>query len=177
MLISIGISYAYFDAVDKEQNNVNVIVQGKTACIDVTLKGEEINTLTYNYPIEDNFATKNIKPIRLTIKNNCNDKEEIDYSLIITSLKENDKYIPTNSIKIKVNKNSDELIKPSKLSRVKELQESTTKTLLENKLKEEYSSYTKESRVIEKGTIGQSQEITYETYLWIDYNAGNETQG
>ncbi len=182
-------SYAYFDAVDKENDSATVNIGGKTACISVTLNGEPVKSLTYNYPITDDFAvgeTPNVTPIEVTIKNTCTDGEAIDYSVILTALSNGDNnYISPENIKIKVSKeNSSEnndFINTQLLNGVSKLNEnSTTKNLLEKKLNEfdggTYETYTKNFYVIDTGKIEANATITYKTYLWISYEATTDIQ-
>ena len=178
--MGIGVSYAYINVLGSG-NSVTTLIGGKTACMEVTITDEGEVGLTYNYPIEDNFAKENIKPIKVTLRNTC--EEEIDYSLIITALRNSSsEYIGTNLIKGKIDKKvnngtKEEIISSVNISSIKELKESETKTLLEKELNKKYSGYEKESRVIEKSKIGGKTTIEYEEYIWIDYSAGNETQG
>ena len=179
LLSGIGITYAYISAIDQSKKSAVAVVGGKTACIDVsleTLNESELNGLAYNYPITDEYAKENIIPTKLKISNKCSE-EELDYTLILTSLKDSDKYIPSSLIKIKLDKEESELIEPVKLSKIKDLGEGTTKTILETELNKTYSQYTKESKVLDKDKIEPSSSITYETYLWIDYEADNSIAG
>ncbi len=185
---SLGISYAYFNAVDSNKRTANVILKGKTGCIDVSLTENEVE-LQYNYPITDEYAIDNVKPITITIKNNCS-TDDVDYSLVITTLSnyededENNPNIPASKIKTKIDKNNETLIETNFLNEINKLKDNTTtKTLIDNKLNNmnETKGYShKNTYVIDKEKITKNDTITYEIYMWIDYNEGginNSTKG
>ncbi len=175
-------SYAYFDAVDKNNNNATVNIGGKTACIDVEVSGNTINNLTYNYPITDDFALQNnhVTPIEVTVTNTCTEGDAIDYSIILTALSTGTNYIPDSKIKVKVDKvigstSPENVISTKMLNTMTSLPNGTTKTLLEQKINDlenkKYSSYTKSSYVIEAGKVENGKPVKYKTYLWIDSTA------
>lgn len=176
-------SYAYFDAVDKENDSATVNIGGKTACISVTLSGEPVTSLTYNYPISDTFALENghVTPIDVTITNTCTDGDSIDYSVILTALSNGDSYISADKIKVKVSKSTNsngetEVVSTQLLNSLNKLnEETTTYTLLKKKLDEleskKYAEYQKGSYIVDTGKISHGDTIVYKTYLWIDYKA------
>ncbi len=199
LISAVTVSYAFINVVSESDNSANTTVSGKTECIDITLENADKDTtysLTYNYPITDTFATtnSNVKPIKVTVTNNCTTAQNsnpIDYTVVLTTLADkasSDTYIPASKIKVKVVKQSSNgtpLIDTSLLNAVNTLTEgSTTKNILETKLSQEKtkepSKFTEsyyEHYVLDKSTIASNTSITYETYLWIDYNAGTDIEG
>ncbi len=179
---SLGISYAYFNAVDSNKTTANVILKGKTGCIDVSLTENKVE-LQYNYPITDEYAMDNVNPITITIKNNCSN-DDVDYSLVITTLSnyededEENLNIPASKIKTKIDKNNETLIETNFLNEINKLKDNTTtKKLIDNKLNsmDETKDYNyKNTYVIDKEKITKDSTITYEIYMWIDYNEGGE---
>lgn len=189
LISAVTVSYAYINVVSESNNSANTTVSGKTECVNISLENVDSTTysLTYNYPITDTFAASNVKPIKVKITNSCAaGQSAIDYTVVLTTLADkasSDTYIPASKIKVKVDKqigsnNKANMITTSLLNKVKLLPDnSTTKTILNNKLADKKFTETYyEHYVLEKGQIASNTSITYETYLWIDYNEGNENE-
>ncbi len=186
MLISIGISYAYFDALDQSKKSAITIVGGKTACIDVDIETPSdsgINILPYNYPITDTYALQKIKPIEVTITNKCKEtQEDIKYTLTLTTLADSsvnqikDFQIKTKVLK-KVNNGSETIVKDtSLLNKINKVKTENVVELLNNKISENESTKgydTKNSYVLDVGDVASNTTNVYNVYLWIDYYEGN----
>ena len=102
--MSISVSYAYISSsVGKSSSKTDIY--GKTECIDVDVTSE-VPELTYKYPIEDNFAVGNVKPVKITLHNTCEEEQSpLNYSVIITTFADSqtsNTYIPTSKIKTKI---------------------------------------------------------------------------
>lgn len=192
LISAVTVSYAYINAVSSTANSANTTVSGKTECVNISLADLDATySLTYNYPITDDFAltNSNVKPIRVKITNNCTAAQNasaIDYTIVLTTLADvqnSNNYIPASKIKTKVDKQINTnaktvLIATNLLNKINTLPgTSTTKSLLDNKITEKkLTEKYYEHYVLEKGTIANQTSITYETYLWIDYTEGGQNE-
>ena len=184
-------SYAYVSLLNNEEKEANASITGKTDCIDIELSDNNPSGLTYNYPITDTFATtgENIKPVTITLTNRCTEAtKSVNYSVILTSLaKSAESYITDEKIKVMVKKGSANLIETKYLSELTSIGSGkSTYNLLMKKLDAEGSNTkaydTKKPYLIESGSLGTGDSVSYSAYLWIDYNEGstnanNSTKG
>ena len=183
ILTGITVAYAYFKVETTHSetlSNINVTMD----CVDIAYSETGTIDLDYNYPITDTYAMANVKPVTVTVTNNCTaNTENVNYTLAITSLSDGttENYIQDNQIRMNVAKkagNSSEttLINTTYLSNLTTLTTGNAYTYLNSDLASRpgVTSYTtRKSYVIDTGSIGNGIINTYKIYLWVDYYEGD----
>ena len=185
LLSGIGIAYAYISALDQSKKSAVAVVGGKTACIDVSLDAvneNKLDTLTYNYPITDAYASSNVKPVEITVTNKCTD-DAVDYALALTTLSStDDNYITNDKIRFSIKKqigseSEKEFKKSNYLSNMVVLDSGVTYNLLntnlsQNTLTKDFTN--KVTNILDKQVVEPNSEIKYKVYMWIDYYEGDQ---
>jgi hypothetical protein len=150
----IGIAYAYM-RINKEQATADKIL---TTCLDLEM-AEITNAidLQYAYPLTD-IAGETTEPYTFKITNKC--YEALDYSVYLEVL-DSDNRITSNNIAIKFDDDNKALLNSY----------TNVKT---NDTNDEHIGV--ESYVLKTGTLSAKDSVTYNLRLWLDKDAGNDTQ-
>ncbi len=183
-LLGIASSYAYYKLnVEDSKSKTNVKIE--TDCIDVSFEDqtEQVNELSYKYPITDEFALSEngVKPITLKVKNNCtNNTGTVPYVLTLASIQNGESTLEDSKVRYHVKKQKtgeeEAVLKTTNyLNKLEKLTEgSQAYTLLtgelanNNRLVGNTTPY-----IIDTGDLGNNDEITYKIYLWVDYYEGD----
>lgn len=183
ILIGISITYAFFDVTTSKPENIGGIT-AQTECLNISYNETDKIDLDYNYPVSDEYALKNIKPVIVTVKNNCtNNVEDLTYTLAITSLSNSTGFISDDKIRVNIKKTaaneSETTLKDTDyLSNLTALTAGKAYTYLNNDLnsRASTSAYTnRSSYIIDNVNIANGITNTYKVYLWVDYYEGDTT--
>ncbi len=184
-LIGLGVTvtYAYFKASTSYDSTLGN-VSGSLECINISYSEEGAIGLDYNYPISDAFALDNIRPVTVSVTNNCSSNvNAVNYALTLTTLNNGSNYIEDSkirtNIKRKIGTGSETTFKnTSYLNSLTPLTSGNAYTYLTEDLqtRANVSTYTnKTSYTIDNNTIANGQTNTYKIYLWVDYYEGDTT--
>ena len=148
ILVIIGISYAWLHVTLRGEKKVSIIGDKLELILDETNEGIQIGK---TLPVKDEQG-KEVEAYTFTLENKGNQK--IDYSI----------YLDTDSEAMK---------------ECLECQELSEKDIrYELKINDIYSIETLDSsRLLDKGTIGGLEKISYELKIWLNYDADNDAQG
>jgi len=183
VVITIGITYAFF-SINVTNSGSKTGVQTSAACIDITYSETDTINLDYNYPISDDYALNNVKPVTIKVENKCtNNNENINYTLAITSLSNDEGFIDDSKIRIYVERQmSGGLEGPflitDYLNSVQTLTNGATYEYVQSDLdkRDKVSSYkNRNSYLIDSNNIADGKINTYKIYLWVDYYEGDAT--
>ncbi len=150
ILVLIGVTYAYWLITEKQEGE-NVI---SSACLNISLNGENDIELTDQYPINDNDGMK-LTPYTFTVTNNCT--TSIGYRVNLESIGESSSAIKASAIKVAIGDN------------IKLLSNIDNASITEN------GAYA--ANMIAYGILaGKSDEttedeVTYNLRLWLDKDA------
>lgn len=166
--ITIGTSYSYYSVASK-QTTPNEIT---TTCFQVNYVDGDSITMnangTYAYPMSEQTALSKVKPYTFTITNTCttsNAKDPIHYKVTLKTLTSPISNL-TPSLRYKLNETSP----TSKENPSAMLTTASTYDL--GSIKSEYNIDTTYNLI--DGTLAPGESVTYNLYLWIDENAGND---
>lgn len=182
ILVGITVSYAYFKVNVSESGTSSI--SAAADCIDISYSEENTIDLDYNYPVTDEYALANVRPVTIKVKNNCsNNIDNVNYTLAITSLANATGYISDNKIRINVKKQvgsaaESQLITSNYLSNLTNLTSGNAYNYLVSDLASRtgISSYTnKTSYTIDSNSIANGVTNIYKVYLWVDYYEGDTT--
>jgi len=161
--ITIGTSYSYYSVSDV-QSEANTLT---STCFDITYNdngGSSAIKLTNAYPMTEAKALSGT-PYTFTIKNTCAaGNQTVKYVVTLNTLKASPSTL-TSSLNYKLNRTA-----PSALA-------GTTGTLAtpyELNPNVKTSEGIDTSYSIETGTLAPGESKTYNLYLWINENAGND---
>lgn len=182
LLIGLGVTYAFLNVTEILNFGTNTI-SSSVECIDITF--EDITEgpigLTTNYPVEDTYALNNVKPITAKVKNNCTTSTEVPYTLVLSTIKENNS-ISDNQIRYNVKKevNSGGLKEVKTTNYLNMLSQipngSNNYTLLKREITNQNLNVSLDNLtgyVIDSDVLESNDEIIYKIYLWIDYYEGD----
>ena len=183
-LLGIASSYAYYK-LNVEDSNSKTNVKIETDCIDVSFEDqtEQVNELSYKYPITDEFALSEngVKPITLKVKNKCtNNTGTVPYVLTLASIHNGESTLEDSKVRysVKRSKNSgeDEEIKKANYLNMNESlnHDSQAYTLLTGELANNHNLIANTTPyIIDTGELENNDEIIYKIYLWVDYYEGD----
>lgn len=168
--ISIGTSYSFYSVSDT-QTSPNSLA---TTCFEISYNGSNAINLTgdgkYAYPMSETVATAKT-PYTFTIKNTCtsaNASGGINYDVSINTLTGETSNL-TPSLRYKLDKTA-----PAIANGTSAMLSSLTDKLGAN-IKASYN--VSKSYNLVSGVLAPNESVTYNLYLWIDENAGNEVMG
>lgn len=117
ILGTVTATYAFFQA-ETTSTTAKTTIIGSTDCIDVTFEStqngqnEGITGLDIKYPVTDNYALANIKPVVVKVINKCSaerQQDPVNYTLTlstfskeVTNVEGNKGYITDDKIRVKV---------------------------------------------------------------------------
>ena len=157
--ISIGTSYSFYSVSDT-QTNPNSLA---TTCFEISYNGSNAINLTgdgkYAYPMSEAVATAKT-PYTFTIKNT--------YDVSINTLTDTTSNL-TPSLRYKLDKTA-----PAIANGTSAMLTSLTDKL-GNNIKTAYN--VSKSYNLVSGVLAPNESVTYNLYLWIDENAGNNIMG
>ncbi len=197
IVIGITATYAYYKISIDTTEYKPTVVTGSTSCMDVQFSDVTPNgslSLQYNYPISDEWAVANIRAYEVEVTNTC-DKDDINYTLILTSLANFSDYYYTDlpehgggawvlddAIRIKVSKtlnNAESVVRPvGYLSDIQPLtQESNAYKPLMDSIESEYEQFEEKYPYVIDSDIAPAggKTIRYKIYAWVDYYEGDKT--
>ncbi len=170
ILSVIGLTYAFMKPkVEEKPKSTNISI---SSCAKVQLKdnGKVIN-LENTYPMDDDRGLET-NPYEFTISSTCEDY--IGFNLYLTSLSDNQ--IADNNIHFAItSKNKDILSEGILASQERGETDFNTKELKE--LNTGIKGTAKNIYKVYSNNIPFQGESTYQLYLWIDKDAGNDTMG
>lgn len=170
LTITIGTSYSYYSISD-EQESPNELT---TTCFDISYNDNNgsssiaLNTPgNYAYPMSEASALANLKPYSFTLTNNCTSnsaKSGVNYVVTINTLTATPSNL-TGHLKYKLNITSPNAVTgtTASLTTIYSLNPNIVAT---EGIDTSYSLGT--------GVLAPGESKTYNLYLWIDENAGNE---
>ncbi len=148
ILLIIGISYAWLHVTLRGEKKVSIVGNKLELMLDETNEGIQIEDAV---PVKDEQG-KEVEAYTFTLENKGNKK--IDYSI----------YLDTDSEAMKECSNCQELEEKDIRYELKKDNLYNTETL-------------DSSRLLDKGTIGGTEKISYELKIWLNYDADNDAQG
>ena len=181
----IAATYAYFK-VGTTTSSSPTTVTATTDCMDIEYSEENVINLTYQYPIQDDYAVANVVPVTVKVVNRCDaNLGDINYSLAFTSLAKDNNFISDNKIKMQVvkkvgNEEENVLKSTNYLNTLESLTTGNVYTALEEDLSKRagISTYpTRTSYTIDNDSVPNSGTNIYKVYLWVDYYEGNPNPG
>ena len=157
--ISIGISYSYWKKTHQQISRNEI----KSGCLEI--KFEELTnsiSLTNSYPMAAENA-ENLTPYRFKITNICTIAAKYHVTLNTLNIQ---KSIANENVRVSILPyglfSAGETINNLKIN-------PDTGSLNNSNLKESY--------FVDSGYLGVNDDVTYDAYIWIDENAGNEIMG
>jgi len=136
----------------------------KTGCF--TIEFEEVSKsihLKNTYPISDEQALAKVKPYQINVTNTC-DTTDAGYSITLNTATIESK-IADEKVKVAIGLNHQKPVSGTLLNKMEENLEVANIDIGKPLLK---------SYIINTGFIPKGQSQSFEIYLWIDENAGNE---
>jgi len=180
ILAGVTITFAYY----RSQTSTSTTPTNFAAtvdCFDISYNEINIINLDYNYPITDEYAVNNITPITVKVTNNCtNNLENIDYTLALTSLSNDEKYISDDKIRMYVTRKIESegvYLEADYLSDLTHLDSGNAFININNDLdiRDGISGYkNRNSYVIDSSNLSNGITIIYNIYLWVDYYEGDK---
>ncbi len=168
--ITIGTSYSFYSVSDT-QTDPNSLT---TTCFEISFNGTNAINLTgdgkYAYPMNETTALTKT-PYTFTIKNVCtsaNANGGINYDVSLNTIIESPSNL-TPSLRYKLNKTA-----PTTETGISAMLTSKLDKL-ETNIKTTYG--VDKSYNLISGTLAPNESVTYNMYLWIDENAGNDVMG
>ncbi len=193
LLLILTSTWAFYQ-IDNTDSSTKTTGTINLDCIKIEYVEEGSLSPDYAYPIKDDYAKEHIKPVKVRITNTCEaNLEEINYSLVLTTLKKDDNNITSDKIRLNSKRalnltlgnepeSYDEFLKPTYLDELSELSNEYSKEALSNdilnrekdgvKVFEGYSII--DTKVIDENFIKNNSESVYEIQLWIDYYEGDK---
>lgn len=168
--ITIGTSYSFYSVSDT-QKDPNYLT---TTCFEISYNGSNAINLTgdgkYAYPMNEATALTKT-PYTFTIKNVCTNENAnggINYDVSLNTLTATPSNL-TPSLRYKLNKTAP-LIETNASSML-----TSKEDILGTNIKTSYG--VDRSYNLISGTLAPDESVTYNLYLWIDENAGNDIMG
>ena len=171
MTLTVGTSYSYYSVSDT-QTDPNELT---TTCFDISFTDSNSVSLNsdglYAYPMTEEVALSKYTPYEFTITNKCtseNASSGVNYVITLNTLTQTPSTL-TNYVKYKLNTTSPAVSEKASsfINATPYDLSSTIKT--EQDIDSSYS--------LDVGALAPGEHKTYNLYLWIDENAGNEVMG
>lgn len=169
--LTIGTSYSFYSVSDV-QSDPNTIV---TTCFELSFTDSNSISLntdgSYAYPMSEANATSKLTPYQFTITNTCSEGDALKYDVTINTLTDTPSTL-TDYVRYKL-----DVAAPTASAGTSAMLSSVYDSAydLESTIKSS-NNVDKTYRLV-SGTLAPQETKTYQLYLWIDENAGNDVMG
>ncbi len=154
-----GTSYSLW-IVEKSQTNTNVIESG---CFSISVVENSNFSLTNAYPISDASGLKNT-PYSVTVENTCSINSLLDLRVNVLSTST----MNANAVKIAYSRDSGNTSNPVLLGGLNDIKA---------RAYPDDNTYSNVYELITGEELKPGESRTYNVYMWMDINAGNENMG